>query len=115
MLTFFSLVLPLQAWRCSQARALLLKLRVELPKLRAQHAWHKAVGLVQAAQRRQRLQAVRRELAVLTLQSAVRGWLVRREVEKQLAGVRRFQVICAGRLCCTVTSAQRGDVVPGRT
>jgi hypothetical protein len=47
---------------------------------------------VQAAQRRQRLEAVRRQLAILALQSAVRGWLVRREVAKQLAGIRRFQV-----------------------
>lgn len=90
------LLLPLQAWRCAQARALLPKLRAELPRLRAQRAWQNAVGLVQAAQRRQRLEAARREVAVLALQSAVRGWLVRREVSKQLAGIRRFQVGAAG-------------------
>ncbi|WIA17341.1 hypothetical protein OEZ85_014204 [Tetradesmus obliquus] len=85
-----------RAWRCAQAHALLPKLRAELPRLRAQRAWQKAVGLVQAAQRRQRLEAARREVAVLALQSAVRGWLVRREVSKQLAGIRRFQALWRG-------------------
>lgn len=81
-----------QAWRCVQATAMVAQLREALPHRTAQRNWQRAVATVQEALRRQRLEAERQKLAATAIQSAVRGWQVRRVVAKQLAGIRRFQV-----------------------
>ncbi|KAF8065931.1 Aspm [Scenedesmus sp. PABB004] len=85
-----------RAWRCARARAELPRLRAELPRRRAVAAWRRALAAARAHLAEQRAEAARREAAALVIQSAVRGWQVRRVTSRQLAGVRRFQALWRG-------------------
>lgn len=81
-----------QAWRCKQARALLCKLREELPQRKAAAAWQRMIKAAKAALWQQQLEAAARETAALVIQGAVRGWQVRRVTARQIAGIKRLQV-----------------------
>lgn len=81
-----------QAWRCAKARQQLHGLKAALPRKLAHKAWLRLLTAAQHASWQQQLRAVQQEEAVLAIQAAYRGWVVRRVTAKQLAGVRRFQV-----------------------
>jgi hypothetical protein len=85
-------VVVVQAWRCRQARTELSQLKAALPRKRARKAWLRLLAAAQQAAWQQQLRETQRQEAVLAIQSAYRGWQVRRVTAKQLAGVRRFQV-----------------------
>lgn len=100
----FTIFCVVQAWRCRQARMELSQLKAAVPRKRARKAWLRMLKVAQQAAWQQRLRDTQRQEAVLAIQSAYRGWQVRRVTAKQLAGVRRFQV--RHQCCPTATASQ---------
>lgn len=80
---------------------MLCKLQAQQPQRRAREAWQQVIKAAQAALWQQQLEAAAREAAVLVIQSAARGWQVRRMTSRQVAGIKRLQVEMAHGSYCT--------------